>query len=483
MKIKKTLSIILSLLLVFSISENIVNAKDLKDLRNELNESRSNRKKLESENERLRDTIDSNSDKIDDYDSEIDSTKKKINANKSELNYLNKELDGILSEKDGVLEKIHTINSSIEETVNKIYQLKEQIVEIEKNIDESNRKIEEIKKTIVVNTKVLEQRLVVMYKLGDVAKIEILLQSSGINDFLSRNLMMAKITKHDKDILQQLRDSRMQLDKLVIELTGQKASLDIAKQNSEKEAEKLKAQKAEQTKLLNSLEIKEEQKNSIIKKVSNANQEYENYLATNLENKKKLANRKAELEALIAANKEKINQELKNESSLKSDIEAKKKELGDQISDLDRLNDIQRDQYDNDYLVGKGGGELKWPANATYITSYFGYRYSPFGYGTEFHSGVDIAGPIGTDIYAAEDGVVEKADWWGGYGNIIVVNHGNGLKTRYAHLDGYYVSEGQRVKRGQVIAPMGTTGWSTGPHLHFEVRIDGDAKNPLNYIK
>ncbi len=119
------------------------------------------------------------------------------------------------------------------------------------------------------------------------------------------------------------------------------------------------------------------------------------------------------------------------------------------------------------------GTKLLWPTSARRISQYYSWR----------HSGLDIAGPVGTPIYAAEAGVVETAGWnRGGYGYYIIINHGNGIRTLYGHASKLYVVSGQKVARGQMIMGMGSTGRSTGPHLHFEVRAGG-FKNPLSYIR
>jgi len=120
------------------------------------------------------------------------------------------------------------------------------------------------------------------------------------------------------------------------------------------------------------------------------------------------------------------------------------------------------------------GNRMVWPTVGYNITQYFSWR----------HTGVDIANHIGTPIYAADDGVVTTAGWnRGGYGNMILINHGGGKQTRYGHLSAFAVRVGQRVSKGQYIAAMGSTGRSTGPHLHFEVLINGHVYNPLNYIR
>ena len=124
------------------------------------------------------------------------------------------------------------------------------------------------------------------------------------------------------------------------------------------------------------------------------------------------------------------------------------------------------------------------PVKAGAFTSGFGVRSDPFSGGAARHMGIDIAGPVGTPIYATADGVVAGAGWHnGGYGNLITIDHGRGIETRYAHLSGISVRAGERVKRGQMIGRMGSTGRSTGSHLHYEVRIDNRAVNPIPFMR
>lgn len=129
----------------------------------------------------------------------------------------------------------------------------------------------------------------------------------------------------------------------------------------------------------------------------------------------------------------------------------------------------------------QGTGTMAWPLHGE-ITSPFGYRTHPI-FGTKiYHSGIDIAADTGDSIRAADSGVIESAGWLGGYGYAVIINHGNGIATLYGHNSELLVSEGQRVAKGQVISRAGSTGWSTGPHLHFEVRQDGSPVNPLNFL-
>ena len=123
------------------------------------------------------------------------------------------------------------------------------------------------------------------------------------------------------------------------------------------------------------------------------------------------------------------------------------------------------------------------PVERLSFTSNFGVRSDPFRGTAAMHAGVDIPGPLGTPVYATADGIVARAERAGGYGNLIEVNHGKGIATRYGHLSKIIVHDSQRVKRGQLIGLMGSTGRSTGSHLHYEVRIDGSAVNPAPYLQ
>jgi len=117
------------------------------------------------------------------------------------------------------------------------------------------------------------------------------------------------------------------------------------------------------------------------------------------------------------------------------------------------------------------------------FTSGFGVRADPFRHSAAMHAGIDLAGPIGTPIYATADGVVSYSGWMRGYGNLVEIAHGKAIETRYGHLSKLLVKPNTRVKRGQLIALMGSTGRSTGSHLHYEVRIDGRAVNPVPFIQ
>lgn len=123
------------------------------------------------------------------------------------------------------------------------------------------------------------------------------------------------------------------------------------------------------------------------------------------------------------------------------------------------------------------------PVESATFTSDFGVRSDPFRRVAAMHAGIDLAGPVGTPVYATADGVVDRAEWAGGYGNLVEIDHGKGVQTRFGHLSRILVKPNTFVKRGELIALMGSTGRSTGSHLHYEVRIDGRAVNPLPYLQ
>lgn len=123
-----------------------------------------------------------------------------------------------------------------------------------------------------------------------------------------------------------------------------------------------------------------------------------------------------------------------------------------------------------------------WPAPGE-LTSGFGWRSDPFRGTSRFHAGVDVAAPTGTPVYAAASGKVLRAEWSSGYGNLVEIDHGFGITTRYGHNNEFVVATGDTVRAGQLIAKMGSTGRSTGPHCHFELRIDGTAHDPMKYLQ
>jgi murein DD-endopeptidase MepM/ murein hydrolase activator NlpD len=144
-----------------------------------------------------------------------------------------------------------------------------------------------------------------------------------------------------------------------------------------------------------------------------------------------------------------------------------------------RVNEVY--ETNEDSLSFWASSPTLWPVRG-WLTSGFGYRFSPWGEGVKMHKGIDIAAPYGSDIFAPSDGVVVFAGGKGGYGQAVILDHGYGIQTLYGHNSQLFVAEGDTVKRGQKISAVGSSGSSTGPHLHYEIHVDGIPTDPMNYI-
>ena len=189
---------------------------------------------------------------------------------------------------------------------------------------------------------------------------------------------------------------------------------------------------------------------------------------------------------LLALQNEKLNSiaSLENNSnSINNQIEELESHNSELEAELDRIiNSVAGGTGNNDKLetLPNESGFLR-PVPGV-ITSYYGYRVNPVTGEYKLHKGIDYAGNYGDPIKASKSGVVEYSGWISGYGNTIILGHGNGVQTLYPHAQTLNVSYGDTVSQGDIIATVGSTGNSTGPHLHFEIRIDGEAVDPLNYI-
>ncbi|MBX9722060.1 MAG: peptidoglycan DD-metalloendopeptidase family protein, partial [Candidatus Obscuribacterales bacterium] len=164
--------------------------------------------------------------------------------------------------------------------------------------------------------------------------------------------------------------------------------------------------------------------------------------------------------------------------------EAAEQQLSRESNQLEQqiIQMVRSSQTQTDKVVTHGSGNLSMPISAP-ISSPFGYRRHPIFGTRKFHTGVDLAGANHTPIKASDSGNVLYSGWYGGYGRVVIVNHGNGLATLYAHMSKVNASAGQNVSKGDIVGYEGSTGFSTGPHLHFEVRVDGKPNNPLNFVR
>jgi len=323
-------------------------------------------------------------------------------------------------EENKALLELKAINNNISKTTKSLQSTEIKLSTLEKELLQLEKELKESKLQIEANTKALEKNLRIIYEQGDVHFLEVLLDSTSITDFLTRWDLLNSIAKNNKEMIK-ANEEKLQLVKLKKELALQKQ------------------QKLD--------ELKNDQK----------------------EKRKELS--------VASSRQQTIYNSLKSE---RAKIEAELDELERQSQQI--ANEIRR-QTSGDNGEYQGSGKLAWPAPGyTRITSKYGMRFHPILKKNKMHTGMDIGAPKGANIVAAENGTVIQAGWNNAYGNMIVINHGGNLVTLYAHASKLLVSVGQQVTKGQVIAKVGSTGYSTGPHLHFEVRKNGDPVNPSPYL-
>lgn len=537
-KILKAISIGLAIS-IFTTSSllGVANAKNSSKIREELKRQENAASNIKGSLNNMKNAVDANKSKIENLNEIINNYKSVIKESESDKASANNQLQEILSKKDSVVSKIALLNEKIKETIQAIDKLESQIIELEDKIEETKKEIKRLEGEVKNNTKLLEERLVVMYKQGSVGTLQVLLSASDLNDFLSRQTMMGTITSHDKKLIAQLKSDKEALAVEKIKLEGEKTALEITKENLKEEKKSLEEDKKVQDTLYEQLRKEQGLKEEEINYLKSLTKEYEGYLLSTLDNKKKLsgeiARREAEIANLEAGLRQSLNQisntktELKKteaaeaearrkaqkEARRKAEAEARRKreELERKKKELERLRQAREAQKKEAAArakqtskkivdtkaatpkpaaskpavskpsIARTGSGFNWPAGTTYVTSYFGWRYL-FG-ARDFHRGIDIGGPGGTSIYASKSGTVIFAGWSGSYGKLVRIKHSDGSETRYAHLSTYFVSPGQGVSAGQQIAAMGSTGNSTGPHLHFEILFGGSPVNPMGYLR
>ncbi|WP_088890658.1 peptidoglycan DD-metalloendopeptidase family protein [Leptolyngbya ohadii] len=248
----------------------------------------------------------------------------------------------------------------------------------------------------------------------------LLLDSENLNEFLDRRYQLQRVYQSDRTALAELQKAAMAIERQRRQVEGQRNQVALLTQELQAQKTEYQAQAASQQELINRL--------------------------------------RQDRQALEAA-EEQLARDSRNLAIL-----------------IQRLAGGDRSRP---AIIGTG--QMGYPSIGE-ITSSFGYRIHPIlGY-KRFHAGIDFGADTGSPIYAADSGVVLFAGWYGGYGQSVIIDHGNSLTTLYAHASELYVSEGQSIQQGQVIAAIGSTGLSTGPHLHFEVRQNGEPVDPLNYL-
>lgn len=377
--------------------------------------------------------------KINSVQSQINSTKKQKEATQSEIQVLDKQLASVQAE-------ITQLNTKIQQTT--------------ENLNKSQQELEEAIATREAHYNTLKKRIRVMYEYGNSGYLEALLSSENFSDFLTRLEYTNRLVEYDNKVLGEYTRSEEIIENNVKTIAKDKQAI-----------EDMKAEQAKKQQLLDNNIAK---KNQIVKQLDSNQSTYEAQIAD-------LEQQDANVQALIQ--KAEKDAKAKQEAAAKAAAAAKKSSSSSSSSKSSSSSSSAGSSSNTVY--SSNGKKYQYPIpayNGYKPNSGYGYRSSPISGGTEFHTGVDLKATLNTDVVAAESGTVIYAGWRGGYGKCVIVDHGGGYSTLYAHNNVLKVSVGQTVQRGQVIAGAGTTGYSTGVHSHFEVRINGQHTNPTGYI-
>ena len=338
----------------------------------------------------------------------------------NQLDEANGELDNVQSNLSENLQQVEKLDNRIETAQTELAEQEGKITKLKESIAEKQEDLNSVTERYNKQVELFKKRMVATYEAGETQYLDVLLRSKNLSDFLSSYFLIDELTNIDKQLINDLDD--------------RKKSIDLSKQKLENEKDEL---------------------------------------ATIIENQtmttKTLENTKILRESFIS----KLSDDEKN-------VQAKIDEINAQYEDVNRqILELAQQGLDTKYI----GGQLAWPVPGyTTITSKFAMRVHPITGQYKLHTGVDIGAPMGANFIAANDGVITKAGPNAAYGNMVVIDHGGGISTLYAHGSEILVEVGQTVKRGDPVLKVGSTGYSTGPHAHFEVRINGVAVDPLPYI-
>lgn len=336
----------------------------------------------------------------------------------SSKNDIKNEINNLNSQKDSVLAEKAELDTQVSELESEISDLNSQIGEYQDKIDVVSVELDEASKAAEEQYEAYRTRVRVMYESGSTGYLDILLSSENISDFFERLEIVKQITAYDSTMTENLKNKQQ-------EIQTKKDELESLKQGLVDSRTVIEGKKT-------SLDAKMAQRDSLIR----------------------------EIEGSV--------------ESLEEEIERIEKEQASVRAKLANLSGSS---------TPYSGGVMTWPSPSCHIiTSNYGWRLHPtLGY-EKLHTGMDIGAAYGSKIVAAKSGTVVTATYNSAYGNYVVINHGGGVCTLYAHQSSLAVSAGQYVNEGDVIGYVGSTGYSTGPHLHFEVIINGVTTDPLGYV-
>ncbi len=374
-------------------------------------------------------------------DEQIKNDSAALSDAKSEKKELQSNLEAAQALKESLQEAKDELAGHVVELDNEMSQVSMKLMEVESLLEEKEtehehtvEKLAEAKENIEKQYEDMKIRIQFMYEHGSMSFIEILLSCSSFSEMLNKAEYIEQVSAYDRRMLDTYEETKVKVEALEKELASQKEALETVRQDVKKQQDQMQGLIDEKQE-----EIKEYQTD--IANKEKAIKEYEDMIAEQ-------DDLIGALEASVSAAKE------------------KRKQMG--VSENDA-------QY--------SGGEFCWPAPSyTRISDDYGWRTHPILGVQQFHNGVDMAAPTGSPILAATDGEVIAATYSNTMGNYIMIDHGGGLFTIYMHASVLYVSKGDIVSKGEEIAAVGSTGRSTGPHLHFSVRLNGGYVSPWNYL-
>ena len=371
--------------------------------------------------------------------------KGKISSLDSQKAEIQKVIDDLEGQIGGNLKKMEALKDRMELTKQDINATETVIVRLSDEIETKKEEIVVAQEELDEKTEIFETRMRVMYENGnDISYLDVILGSNSFGEMLSRLEIVSEIMEGDKKVVSDYKEAKQTLEDAKAALEQDKEDQETYKSTLESKYDDLVSQKQEIQELTNKLESDQAAKQKE--------------------------------EDAIDAEKDRINAEIEEISRREAEAARKAAEEAKKNQQSGGGNSGGGASY-------TGNGDLSvWPApSGTANTSSYGWRTHPV-YGTrKFHKGLDISAPGGSPVLAAASGTVSKSYYSSSYGNYIVISHGGGLMTGYAHMSSRMVSAGERVSAGQQIGKVGSTGISTGNHLHFEVYVNGSTTNPMNY--
>ncbi len=322
---------------------------------------------------------------------------------------------------ESVSERLRQIQEELRVATAEYKEVKGQLDSVEDKISDNTELLQKTEADLKVKNKKLQQRVRDIYINGQISYVDVLFGAKDFADLMTRMDVLKRIIKHDYDLIMKVKEEKATVENTRAQLEKDKAEAEVLVTDAQAKRAKVEDKESEQQVLLD----------QAIHDRDTSERMYEEIMAASQE-----------------------------------------------VANMIRRSHMSSAGYSG---APAGAGGMIWPISGP-ITSEFGWRTHPIFGTARFHSGLDIGGDYGMPIYAAASGTVIYAGWISGYGNAVIIDHGGGVTTLYGHNDSLNVSEGENVAQGQVIAMCGSTGNSTGPHCHFEVRENGEPVSPYGYL-